>query len=94
MTDQQQSTTGFSMENVRAGGNITVSGVTIQNITQMPDPPPLWINVPLLPNHFLGRDDLVADLVARLCAGASPALSAEGLPGVGSIGCRGWAAGR
>jgi len=41
------------------------------------------VNVPPLPNHFLGRADLVNDLVQRLLAGASPALSAQGLPGVG-----------
>ena len=45
--------------------------------------PPLWANVPALPNHFLGRDALVDDLVQRLLAGQSTALSAEGLPGVG-----------
>ncbi|MCB0256125.1 MAG: tetratricopeptide repeat protein, partial [Anaerolineae bacterium] len=79
----QPTTTGINLENVTAGGNLTISGVTIHNITQMADPPPLWVNVPSLPNHFLGRDALVDNLVALLCAGHSPALSAEGLPGVG-----------
>jgi len=45
--------------------------------------PAFFVNVPALPNHFLGRDDLVHDLIQRLLAGASPALSAQGLPGVG-----------
>ncbi|MCB9154880.1 MAG: hypothetical protein H6649_12630 [Caldilineae bacterium] len=79
----QPTTTGINLENVTAGGNLIISGVTIHNITQMADPPPLWVNVPSLPNHFLGRDALVDNLVALLCAGHSPALSAEGLPGVG-----------
>ncbi len=45
--------------------------------------PPLWIDVPSLPAHFLGRDAIVADLSARLTVGGSVALSAEGKPGVG-----------
>jgi hypothetical protein len=36
-----------------------------------------------MPAHFLGRDDLMADLAARLTGGQTMALSAEGLPGVG-----------
>ncbi|MCB0251421.1 MAG: hypothetical protein KDI07_22820, partial [Anaerolineae bacterium] len=77
-------TSGVVLEKIdTAGGNITISGVTVTNITQMGELPPLWVNVPSLPNHFLGRDALVDDLVARLIAGHSPALSAEGLPGVG-----------
>jgi len=47
------------------------------------DRPPLWIDVPSLPAHFLGRDAIVADLSARLTAGGNVALSAEGKPGVG-----------
>jgi hypothetical protein len=43
----------------------------------------LFAGVPGRPNHFLGRMDLVDRLVDRLCAGATTALSAEGLPGVG-----------
>jgi hypothetical protein len=44
----------------------------------------LFLGVPSLPAHFLGRDDLLADLVNRLCRDtAGLALSAEGLPGVG-----------
>lgn len=45
--------------------------------------PTLYINVPLMPDHFLGREELVEALVARLCAGQTTALSADGLPGVG-----------
>ena len=43
----------------------------------------LYVGVPSLPHHFLGRDELVADLVKRLCAGQTTALAADGLPGVG-----------
>ncbi len=76
-------TTGVNLDHVTAQGPITISGVTINTITQMAARPPLWANVPALPNHFLGRDQLVDDLVQRLLAGQSTALSAEGLPGVG-----------
>jgi len=48
-----------------------------------PEQQPLWIDVPSLPAHFLGRDAIVADLSARLTGGGSVALSAEGKPGVG-----------
>ncbi len=42
------------------------------------------MNVPPLPKGpLLGRDDLIADLAARLCAGRSPALSTAGMGGVG-----------
>ncbi len=44
---------------------------------------PLYVNVPALPPHFLGREALLSDLARRLCAGQTPALSADGLPGVG-----------
>jgi tetratricopeptide (TPR) repeat protein len=43
----------------------------------------VYVGVPSLPHHFLGRDELVADLVKRLCTGQTTALSADGLPGVG-----------
>ena len=79
-TDTTPSIAGVFLQNVQVGGNLTISGVTVQLPAKLP---PLWVNVPSLPNHFLGRDVLVDDLVARLLAGHSPALSAEGLPGVG-----------
>ncbi|MCB9133229.1 MAG: hypothetical protein H6647_20090 [Anaerolineales bacterium] len=79
-TDTTPSIAGVFLQNVQVGGNLTISGVTVQLPAKLP---PLWVNVPSLPNHFLGRDALVDDLVARLIAGHSPALSAEGLPGVG-----------
>ncbi len=44
---------------------------------------PLFVNVPPMPNHFVGRETLMADLVAQLRSGQSLALAAEGLPGVG-----------
>lgn len=43
----------------------------------------LFHDVPAFPPHFLGRDQIVADLVAQLTTGGTVALSAEGLPGVG-----------
>ena len=45
--------------------------------------PPLWIDVPSMPAHFVGRDAVVAELAARLTDGQTLALSAEGKPGVG-----------
>ncbi len=73
--------TGIEIKDTIVHGNLIISGVTVQNITQMPAPPPLWVNVPILPREFVGRDELVAGLVARLLAGQSTA--AEGLAGVG-----------
>jgi len=78
--DETPSIAGVFLQDVRVGGDLTISGVTIQLPRELPS---LWANIPPLPNHFLGRDDLVDDLVQRLIAGHSPALSAEGLPGVG-----------
>jgi hypothetical protein len=69
---------GINLEQITTTA-LTISGVTVQNITQMP----LWVNVPILPREFVGRDELVTSLVARLTAGKSTALSAAGLPGVG-----------
>ena len=43
----------------------------------------VWAGVPRMPNHFVGRETQVAELVRKLCSGGSYALSAEGLPGVG-----------
>jgi tetratricopeptide (TPR) repeat protein len=49
-----------------------------------PRPSILWVNVPAKPAEpLLGRDALLDDLVSRLRAGHSPALSTDGLPGVG-----------
>ncbi len=43
----------------------------------------LWVNVPSLPSHFIGRESLVSELVTQLTNKQNLALSAEGLPGVG-----------
>ena len=51
-------------------------------ITQA-EQPPLFVGVPQLPNHFVGRDEMMADLIDRLTANEAVALSAEGLGGVG-----------
>jgi tetratricopeptide (TPR) repeat protein len=72
-------------------GNVTTSGDFVgrdlyKHIHYHTGPTPagfLYVGVPSLPHHFLGRDELVEDLVNRLCAGETMALSAEGLPGVG-----------
>lgn len=42
-----------------------------------------FLNVPPMPANFVGRDELVVQLVSQLCSGKSTALSADGLPGVG-----------
>ena len=56
----------------------------MQALEQSSAPPaPLWVNVPPQPNLILGRGDLLTELVNRLIAGDNPALSADGLPGVG-----------
>jgi len=52
-------------------------------IVQMkPTAAPLFKGVPTLPSHFVGRSALLTQLVGRLRSG-EPALSTEGLPGVG-----------
>jgi tetratricopeptide (TPR) repeat protein len=56
---------------------------TVKNYVLPPEQQPLWVDVPSLTAHFIGRDAIVADLSARLTAGGSVALSAEGKPGVG-----------
>lgn len=43
----------------------------------------LYVGVPPMPPYFFGRTELVDELVIRLCAGQTTALSADGLPGVG-----------
>ncbi|RIK33950.1 MAG: hypothetical protein DCC55_33985 [Chloroflexi bacterium] len=66
----------------RAGGNIfaiTGSEVHFGGGERLP----LYANVPPLPPHLVGRDDLLAELAGRLCQGHSPALSTAGKPGVG-----------
>ena len=52
--DATPSIAGVFLQNVQVGGNLTISGVTIQLPRELP---PLWANVPPLPNHFLGRDE-------------------------------------
>ena len=45
-------TTGVNLENNTVHGNLTISGVTVQNIMQMVERPPLWVNVPMLPREY------------------------------------------
>ena len=43
----------------------------------------LFVNVPPMPTHFLGRDELLAAMVERLMSGTDAALSASGQGGIG-----------
>ncbi|HYN87245.1 MAG TPA: NB-ARC domain-containing protein [Ardenticatenaceae bacterium] len=45
--------------------------------------PSLFVGVPSMPVHFVGREALVASLVARLTSGQAGAVAVQGLPGVG-----------
>jgi tetratricopeptide (TPR) repeat protein len=72
---------GVSVQNATIGGNLTISGVTVQNILPA-QRPPLWVNVPRLPPRFVGRDALVDQLVELLQSG-SPSAAVHGLPGAG-----------
>ena len=60
-------------------GDVSVRGGHVigrdQNIYVNNKETPLFVNVPALPAHFLGRDALIAELVTRLCAGETTALS-------------------
>jgi tetratricopeptide (TPR) repeat protein len=47
------------------------------------DPDYLFVNVPPMPTHFVGRDELLAEMVERLTSGTDSALSASGQGGVG-----------
>ncbi len=55
----------------------------IKNYITPTERPPLWVNVPAMPNHFLGREELMNKVVGQLISGNALAFSAEGLPGVG-----------
>jgi tetratricopeptide (TPR) repeat protein len=76
----QPTIAGVHLEHVTVGGNLTISGVTIQ---LPPKSPPLWVNLPRLPAYLFGRDTLVDTLVEHLCNGRTPAVALHGLPGVG-----------
>jgi len=82
------------IEAARAGneGNPALAALAPEFLSIPFDPKPirkqrgdiLWVNVPPKPaTPLLGRDGLLSDLLARLTAGHSPALSTDGLPGVG-----------
>ena len=43
----------------------------------------LFVGVPVKPDPFMGRDELMGELIGQLTNGHNLALSAEGLPGVG-----------
>ena len=61
-------------DEVRGNKYVTVLGA---------ERPLLYVGVPPMPPYFFGRTELVDELVKRLCAGQTTALSADGLPGVG-----------
>lgn len=85
---QQRLTNIYTGVGTAVQGNINahrdfVGRDQINNFFGAPPPRTLYINVPSLPNNFIGRGELLESLAARLIAGESTALSAEGLPGVG-----------
>ena len=82
MTTSDPNAAAIIFTNVSVGGNLTIGDVTVTNITQMAQRPPLWANVPRLPVRFVGRDALVDELV-RLLRGGAPSVAVHGLPGVG-----------
>jgi tetratricopeptide (TPR) repeat protein/SAM-dependent methyltransferase len=43
----------------------------------------LFINVPPMPTHFVGREELLAEMIRKLTSGENAALSASGKGGVG-----------
>src|SRR5687767_5363486 len=73
---------GVLLQNVHAR-DINIGNVHIGDVYQLPVRPALWVDVPTLPNHFIGQDQLVLDLVRTLAHGMSPAVTIHGLPGVG-----------
>ena len=77
--------TGVNLENVTVARDLAIGAIHIGDnyITQPAERPPLWVRVPGLPAHFLGRDALLDDLVERLLRDGAPAVAIHGLPGVG-----------
>ena len=74
---QSESTFHPDLERVPAGE---------PHVTHNEQPAPsdaLFVGVPARPINFVGREALLADIVQRLTRGEDPALSSEGLPGVG-----------
>ena len=88
MTPGNGGATSIDFRNINAKGDVTaVIGeyrkYVITHI-QSGKKPPLFVNVPPLPEQKLvGREKMLDDLVRRLIAGESPALSTKGMPGVG-----------
>ncbi|MBV7326778.1 tetratricopeptide repeat protein [Chloroflexi bacterium TSY] len=72
----------YDIGNIDSTALILGDGGTI-NVNQPAQKPPLYVNVPSKPNHFVGRDELVEKVVGQLLSGQHLVLSAEGLPGVG-----------
>jgi tetratricopeptide (TPR) repeat protein len=72
---------------VIAGQDVNVTGGL--HLYQTPPPPtpsehpPLFAFVPAMPDHFVGRDEMLETLISQLTSGQALALSAEGLGGVG-----------
>lgn len=62
------------------GGDLHIGD---QYFTQQPEPPSLFVNVPPLPDYFIGRGALVREIVSRLLTNTPSTLSIDGLPGVG-----------
>jgi hypothetical protein len=77
----------FGNQNLVVGAGATyIENVTIHQQTPAPQPTtqdPIFLNIPLLPSHFLGREALITELVTKLTRAETAALSLEGKPGVG-----------
>ena len=77
----------FNLEAVAALQELLRRTEELLSLASASSPPaspfPLHLNLPSKRPHFVGRDELLSDITARLIDGQATALSAEGLPGVG-----------
>ncbi|MCB0034086.1 MAG: tetratricopeptide repeat protein, partial [Anaerolineales bacterium] len=66
-----------------SGDFVAGSKNTTYNYITADEQPTYWVNVPGLPPHFMGRDEILTELILKLTSGETLALSAEGKGGVG-----------
>ncbi len=83
MTDPNKITYNQQDQQVETQYNIAGDKIIHNYITSPAELPPLFRNVPAMPNHFVGRDEMLGTLITQLTSGQALALSAEGLGGVG-----------
>ncbi|MBV7326665.1 tetratricopeptide repeat protein [Chloroflexi bacterium TSY] len=88
MGDVDQTTAGttYDQQSQNVNEQTNVAGDLHQTTIHAPNAVVEWpvlVNVPSMPNHFVGRDELVKKVAGQLVSGQQLALSAEGLPGVG-----------